>query len=89
MNRAPWVPISVGIGFLTGGFVGWIVTMISCQPDSCQAAAAGVGLVAGVVTAIGVAVVTVLAVRSLDEWRAAHDLGMEPPSPGCEAGDDG
>jgi len=87
-TSSPWVPISIVIGFVTGGFIGWMVTAISCQPDSCAAAAIGVGLVSGIVTAIGVSVVTILAVRSLAEWSTAAAQGTEPPSPGCESGDD-
>lgn len=82
-----WVRLAVLVGFATGGFIGWIVTAISCQPDTCAGAAVGVGLISGVVTAIGVAVVSGLAVRSLAEWSDATAAGGEPPGPGCETGD--
>jgi hypothetical protein len=83
-----WVRISIILGFATGGFIGWMVTAISCQPGSCVGASAGVGVVSGIVTALGVGVVTTLAVRSLAEWNVATDAGLDPPAPGCETGDD-
>ena len=35
-------------------------------------------------TAIGVLIVAVLALRSLNEWQQAVRRGEEPPGPGCE-----
>jgi hypothetical protein len=87
MTRKFWVVAAVSGAFVAGGFIGWIVTAISCQPDTCVAAATGIGLVSGVVTALGVGVVVVLAIRSLGEWREATAAGVEPPGPGCETGD--
>ena len=87
-TNGPWVALSVIVAFLAGGFIGWMVTAISCEPESCVLTAAGVGLASGIVTAIGVGVVAALAVRSLGEWRTAADEGREAPGPGCETGED-
>lgn len=80
--------VTVAGAFMAGSFIGWIVTAISCQPDSCVVAATGVGLVSGVVSALGVGVVVVLAIRSIGEWRDATAAGIPPPGPGCETGDE-
>ncbi len=87
-SNSPWVALSVILAFLAGGFIGWMVTAISCQPESCVMTAGGVGLATGIITAIGVGVVAALAVKSLGEWRSAAEQRREAPGPGCETGDD-
>lgn len=80
----PWVLIPVVIGGLIGGLIGWSVTTVSCRPDGCVTMAVLVGMGAALVTAGGVLVVAVLAIRSLNEWQEAERRGEEPPGPGCE-----
>lgn len=80
----PWVLIPVVAGFVIGGVIGWSVTTVSCRPDGCSAQAVLVGVGAALVTAAGVLVVAVLALRSLNEWQQALRRGEEPPGPGCE-----
>jgi len=80
----PWVMIPVMIALVIGGVIGWSVTTVSCRPDGCAASAALIGIGAAVATAVGVLVVAVLALRSLNEWQQAVRRGEEPPGPGCE-----
>ena len=80
----PWVLIPVALGFVIGGLIGWSVTTVSCRPDGCVTMAVLVGIGAALVTAAGVLVVAVLAIRSLNEWQQAAGRGEEPPGPGCE-----
>lgn len=80
----PWVLIPVTVGAVIGGVIGWSVTTVSCRPAGCPTAAALVGVGAALVTAAGILVVAVLALRSLNEWQQASQRGEEPPGPGCE-----
>lgn len=87
MNRRipnPWVLIPVAIGLVIGGVIGWSVMTVSCRPEGCAPLAVLVGAGAALVTAAGVLVVAVLALRSLNEWQQAVRRGREPPGPGCE-----
>ena len=83
----PWVLWPTVAAGLIGGVIGWTVTAISCQPNSCVVAASTVTVLAALFSALGVGVVVVLAVRSLAEWREAADAGLPPPEVGCEAGE--
>ena len=80
----PWVLIPVLLGTVIGGAIGWSVTTVSCRPEGCVTAAVLVGVGSALVTAIGVLVVAVLVLRSLNEWQQAVRRGEEPPGPGCE-----
>lgn len=87
MRRA-WVIGSAILGGLIGGILGWSVTVVGCRPDSCWFSAGLMALIGMTVAGLGVGVVMVLVVRSLDEWRTAEEAGREPPSPGCEVPQD-
>ena len=80
----PWVLIPVLLGSVIGGVIGWSVTTVNCGPEGCVTAAVLVGVGSALVTAIGVLVVAVLVLRSLNEWQQAVRRGQEPPGPGCE-----
>ncbi len=80
----PWVLIPVLLGTVIGGVIGWSVTTVSCRPEGCVTSAVLVGIGSALVTAVGVLVVAVLALRSLNEWQQAVRRGEEPPGPGCE-----
>jgi hypothetical protein len=55
-----------------GGLIGYAVTDRGCD-GGCQTAAGGVGLVAAIGAAIGVAVVAVLVLRAMGEWNATPE----------------
>jgi hypothetical protein len=68
-----------------GGFIGW--AFVDLQSDGDATAAMGIGaLVGAVITAGGVGVVTVLALRAMDEWRTIqarqqNQAVARPPRP--------
>ncbi len=80
----PWVAIPSLLMGLLGGALGWIVTDVSCRPAGCVGLALAVAVGAFLVVTVGMAVVVVLVLRSLAEYREATARGEEPPGPGCE-----
>lgn len=63
-----------------GGFIGW--AFVDLQSDGDATAAMGIGaLVGAVITAGGVGVVTVLALRAMDEWRTIQARQQPGPTP--------
>ena len=70
--------VSILIGGLCGGLIGFAVTDVSCV-DGCTGTASIVGFASAVGCAIGVAIVAVLALRAMAEWnekearQRAHD----------------
>jgi hypothetical protein len=92
----PWIAIPSLLAGGISGALGWIVTSVSCTADiapgvpgePCPGWAttfAILGLVGGT---IGMAVVVVLAFRSLAEFHDSRSRGVDPPGPGCEAPQD-
>jgi hypothetical protein len=89
--------LAIVVGGVCGGVIGWSVTDLQCGSDERPAAeqpadeddgcdtVAGLGAVGGaVVGAGGVAVVAVLVLRAMAEWRRDMDLDDEaapPPGP--------
>lgn len=69
----PWVGIPVALAAIGGAAVGYFVTAASCAPSSCVVPAIGVAVGSGLIAAIGVGVVVVLALRSLAEYRDGLD----------------
>jgi hypothetical protein len=64
--------VGVLAGGLAGGFIGYALVDIQCSGDC--AVAKGWGLLAGaVVAALGMAVVAVLGLRAMGEWREVLD----------------
>lgn len=58
-----------------GGFIGYAVTDLQCH-DECSSAIPGIGgLVGATVTAVGVSVVAMLALRAMGEWRTIQQTG--------------
>jgi hypothetical protein len=76
---SPWVTIPVLAGTAAGGFVGYLITQVSCAPGSCTAAAVGIGLASAAAAFFGIGTVVVLALRSLAEWRELQARGGPPP----------
>ena len=69
-----WARISavaaIIIAGLAGGLIGWSLVDLQCSGDDCGTTAALVGLGTAVICAVGVAVVAVLTLRAMAEWRA-------------------
>jgi len=60
------------LGGLAGALIGYALVAIQCQGDC--ALAKGLGLFTGAVAAaVGMAVVAVLALRAMGEWRELND----------------
>ena len=85
-----WVATPTTLAGVAGGIVGYAVADASCAPGSCTAAAVAFAILGAIVSLVGVAVVVVLAVRSVAEWRSAPFDGTdgqhppeEPETPTC------
>lgn len=61
--------VAVVVAGLCGGLIGFGVVDLSCD-DGCTLAATGTGVGAALLCAGGVAVVAVLTLRAMGEWRA-------------------
>lgn len=60
--------VSILVGGLCGGLIGWAFVDLQCTGD-CGVVAGAAGVFGAVVGAAGVAVVAVLALRAMGEWR--------------------
>ena len=60
--------LAVVIGGLSGAAIGYGLVGIDCQGD-CETAEGVGALVGGLIGAVGVAVVAVLVLRAMSEWR--------------------
>ena len=60
--------ISILIGGLCGGLIGYGFVDLQCQGDCSTAAAIG-AFVGAIVAAVGTAVIAVLVLRAMGEWR--------------------
>ena len=84
----PWIAVPVLIAAAGGGAVGFFVTDASCAPGTCVAAASLAGALAAVVAGLGIGVIAVLALKSLDEFRTHRDrdilteVDADDPRPG-------
>jgi hypothetical protein len=71
--------VAILVGGACGGLIGAGVVDVQCSGDCATPAAAG-GLVGAVVGALGVAVVAVLALRAMGEWRTIeHGKAADRP----------
>src|SRR5205085_6937136 len=59
-------------GGLCGGLIGFSVTRLQCAGDCATNKSIG-GLVGAVIGAVGVAIVAVLALRAMGEWKTIQD----------------
>ncbi len=64
--------LSILIGGACGGLIGWSVVDLQCTGD-CGTTAALSGVVGAIAGAIGVAVVAVLTLRAMAEWKAIEN----------------
>ena len=60
--------IAILVGGLCGGLIGYGFTDLQCS-DDCSGLAGGIGLLGAVIGAVGVGVVSILALRAMGEWR--------------------
>jgi hypothetical protein len=72
-------PLARGIAFaaillggLAGGLIGWAFVSLQCSGD-CEVASALGSLVGAVAAAAGTAVIAVLGLRAMGEWRQVGD----------------
>jgi hypothetical protein len=70
--------VSILVGGLCGGLIGWAFVDLQCEGD-CGTESGAAGLFGAVVGAGGVAVVAVLALRAMGEWRAIQHGRSGPP----------
>jgi hypothetical protein len=63
--------VSILVGGLCGGLIGWAFVDLQCDGD-CGVVAGLTGLAGAVIGAGGVAVVAVLALRAMGEWRTVQ-----------------
>ena len=61
--------LAIGVGGMSGGIVGYAVTDLQCA-DGCSTTAALIGIASAVITATGISIVTVLALRAMSEWHS-------------------
>jgi hypothetical protein len=60
--------VSILVAGLCGGLIGFAITDVQCSGD-CEVATGFGGLVGAVLGALGVAVIAVLVLRAMGEWR--------------------
>lgn len=80
-------PLARGLAFAAilvagacGGLIGWAVTDLQCD-DGCAALAGVVAIVSAVIAAGGVAVVAVLTLRAMTEWRTLEERERRTGTP--------
>ena len=64
--------IAILVAGAAGGLIGWALVDVQCT-GSCTAAASTGGLVGAIAAAAGTAVVVVLVLRAMGEWRELQD----------------
>ncbi len=80
------------VGGLCGALIGSSFVRLQCSRD-CTTASGVAGVVGGLVAAVGVAIVAVLVLRAMNEWRriaaveaAADDVDDPPLDPPLDDG---
>ncbi len=71
-SLAPSGSSSILLGGLAGGLIGWAFVDLQCTGD-CRVGAAFGALVGAVGAALGTAVIAVLVLRAMGEWRQLGD----------------
>ncbi len=62
---------SIILGGVCGGLIGWSIVDLQCSGD-CGGTSALVGVATAVACAVGMAVVAVLSLRAMAEWKATE-----------------
>jgi hypothetical protein len=83
----PAVITTVLVGTMAGGLFGSSIVQAICLPSSCPALEAASGIVAAVLSFIGVGLVAALVTRSFDEYNEREAAGLPPTGVGCEVPD--
>lgn len=73
--------VAILVGGLCGGLIGYGFTDLQCR-DDCTGLAGGIGLVGALLGAVGVGVVSILALRAMGEWRQIQHRDEQPPRRG-------
>ena len=76
-----WIGLGSLVGGLCGGMIGYSVTDLQCT-GSCSTSTALGGAIGAVLGALGVAVIAVLALRAMGEWRTIQEReesAQDPP----------
>jgi hypothetical protein len=77
--------LSIVVGGVCGGLISYAITELQCGPDDgapdsgCTLIAGGAGLTGAIACALGVAVVAVLVLRAMAEWRKDLDPEFGQP----------
>jgi hypothetical protein len=69
--------VAIIVAGVCGGVIGYAFVDLQCT-DSCTAASGAVGVLTAAVAAGGVAVVSVLALRAMAEWRTIQHRDDTP-----------
>lgn len=93
----PWFVVPVLIATVAGVLIGRNFARVSCLPNALESLPAegcvgreiAFAVVGGFVAFFGVAVVSVLVIRSLREWREYEAGERGQPAAGCEPEDPG
>lgn len=83
----PAVIATVLVGTMAGGLIGSSIVQAICLPSNCPALEAAGGIVAAVLSFIGVGLVAALVTRSFDEYNEREAAGLPPTGVGCEVPD--
>jgi predicted lipid-binding transport protein (Tim44 family) len=78
--------VAIAAAGICGGLIGYGITDLQSEGDGGTAAAIG-GVIGALVAAVGVAIVAVLALRAMSEWRTieerrANEAASSPSSTG-------
>lgn len=74
-NMRPAVVSTVLIATIAGGFIGSRVVQAICLPQTCQGTEWVGGITVGILTLVGVGLLTALVARSFDEFREREEEG--------------
>jgi hypothetical protein len=83
-NVRPAIIATVLVGTMTGWLIGSSIVEAICLPSTCPALEMIGGLVAAVISFVGVGLVAALVTRSFDEYNEREAAGLPPTGVGCE-----
>ncbi len=76
LDIRPLVAVPVLVGTAAGAFIGRMITRILCLPGSCPGFEIAGAILTAIGALVGVGLVVVLTVRSIDEYNEAK---LQPP----------